>query len=273
MKPRSHTMHAGSVQHGTAHIGGQEVNVTINMEPTTKGAPIHLPGDTRIPEGVVSAKTQQEMEVGMNGGSFSNPMHNVRRLGLREGMHVADFGTGSGAYTLALAEAVGTSGKVYAVDVQRDLLTRVQNEVTQKGYENVEIVWGDIENAEGARIRDTALDAVVLSNTLFQLQNKITAVKEAWRVLKPGGILAVIDWSDSFGGMGPARNAVITQAEATLLCTDNGFAFKREFPAGDHHYGLLFVKMLAGESTGDVIAQSRQKEKDYIARTIAQELI
>lgn len=270
-------MRGSARQHSaTANIGGQEVNIKIDMGESKALGPIHLAGDDRVPKGVVSAQTQQDMHMSVTGSSsavFSNPKQNAYKLGFKEGMKVADFGSGSGAYTLVLADVVGTTGTVYAVDVQRDLLTRIQNDAVQRGRENVEIVWADIESVGGVGIKDGLLDGVLLSNTLFQVEDKISVVKEAWRVLKPGGILSVIDWSDSFGGLGPRQDSVITQAEATLICTDNRFALRSDFNAGDHHYGLIFIKMTEGESDDEAVVNSVRKEDDFISRTIAQELV
>jgi len=226
-----------------------------------------------LPENAVNARTQQELHTKQHGGTlgganFSNPKSNVHKLGFKEGMAVADFGAGSGAYTLALASMVGSTGTVYAVDVQRDLLTRIQNEAQRRGFENVQPVWGDIESQDSVSIRDGLLDGVLLSNTLFQLDDKITAIKEAWRVLKPGGVLAIIDWSESFGGLGPQQDAVVSRNEAKLTCIDNQFMFKQEFPAGEHHYGLLFIKTGGNEAHG-----TNNTQDTFISKTIEQELL
>ena len=264
---------------GTANvkIDGKEMTINIQTGGANKTAgPMHLSGDERLPDGVARVKTQQELyaqNAPAARASFSNPSENIRHTGIQEGMHVADFGSGAGAYVMALADAVGKDGMVYAVDVQRDLLTRVQNDATQAGHENVEIVWGDIEEPGGVNIKEGLLDAVLISNTLFQAENKNGVIKEAWRVLKPGGMLVVIDWTDSFGGIGPQQNMVVTQAEATLICTDNNFALKKNIDAGSHHYGLVFVKMVEGQTSEQALAQAHEKEDDFVSKTIAQELI
>jgi ubiquinone/menaquinone biosynthesis C-methylase UbiE len=257
--------------------GSKEVTINVTVDKPKPAGPVHLAGDERLPEGVAQVKTDQEIHLASMGHqdtfSFSNPNQNARNVGFKEGMKVADFGVGSGAYTVALADIVGPSGVVYAVDVQRELLTRVQNNAVQEGYENIEIVWGDIETIGGVRIRDGYLDGVVLSNTLFQVDDKISTIQEAWRVLQPGGILVVIDWLDSFGGLGPPQNSVVTQAETTVLCTDNGYAFKKDIDVGKHHYGLIFIKMVEGDTVEQVVARSHETEENFIEKTIAQELI
>lgn len=170
---------------------------------------------------------------------FAQPPQNILAAGVQPGMKVGDFGAGSGAYTLGCARTVGRTGKVYAVEVQKDLLTRIRTAAAAEHMENIEIIWGDFEMPHGSRIADASLDRVFLSNTLFQLDNKIGALHEAQRVLKPSGKLILIDWADSFGGMGPEKSAVVTEGAATKLLTAAGFAIAGTFPAGAHHYGLI----------------------------------
>jgi len=173
---------------------------------------------------------------------FAHPTHNIRSLGITPGMKVADFGSGSGAYTLAIAESLANSGHVYAIDVQRDLLRKTKNEATKRGFKNVEVIWGDLEYAGATKIADGLLDMVLISNLLFQINEKNAVIKEAWRVLKPAGRLVIIDWSDSFGGVGPLEVDVVAKEAAESLAVSNGFESVSAFPAGSHHYGLVFRK-------------------------------
>jgi len=175
--------------------------------------------------------------------SFSDPQKNVERFGITEGMRVADFGSGSGHYTHALAEAVGSSGTVYAIDIQQGLLKKVKDLSRKEYKDTIEVLWGNVENLRGSKLPDTLLHAVVMGNALFQFDNKETALREAYRVLKQKGRLFIVDWSDSFGGLGPESENVVSEESARALSEKAGFSFERSIPAGAHHYGLVFRKI------------------------------
>src|SRR3989344_3368246 len=155
---------------------------------------------------------------------FAHPRRNVAALGLQTGMSVADFGAGSGAYTLAIAERLDGTGRVFAIDVQRDLLRRITSEAAHRGYKNVEVIWADLETPRSSKMADGSIDLVLC---------------EARRILKPTGSVAIIDWSESFGGMGPIKEDVVPKEAAVALAQKNGLALNREFSAGAHHYGLV----------------------------------
>ena len=174
--------------------------------------------------------------------AFTNPEENIKALGLYEGMFIADLGAGVGAYTMPLAEKVGETGRVYAIEVQKDFLTNIKNEALARGLKNVEVIWGDIENVGGTKVKDESMDVVVVANVLFQAENKSGLIREAKRILKTGGKLLLVDWSDSFNNLGPSPAMVVTKDSARVLCEAEGLMLKSEAPAGAHHYGFIFVK-------------------------------
>lgn len=175
-------------------------------------------------------------------GDFAHPKRNVEALGIESNMRVADFGAGSGAYVLAIAERL-PGGTVYAVDIQRDLLRRIHNDAQRRGYANVEIVWADLETPRASKFADASIDRVLISNLLFQVSDKDVVVREARRIVKANGSVAIIDWSDSFKGMGPAKGDVVKKEAALSLAAKAGLKLKKEFEAGAHHYGCIFTPM------------------------------
>lgn len=171
---------------------------------------------------------------------FSDPRSNVLQLGLREGMKIGEFGVGSGHWALAAAHAVGHAGRVYAVDIQEDLLRHVEDAARRGGLRNIETIWGNLEKPSGTKLRPHILDAGVLANTLFQLEDKDAAVTEIKRVMKPGGKLLVVDWAGAYGGMGPDPRHVVSEHAAEKLFIDHGFHKAKNFRAGAHHYAIVF---------------------------------
>ncbi len=154
-------------------------------------------------------------------------------------MKVGDFGAGTGHYARAAAHLVGPSGRVYAVDVQEDILKHLKLNTHDSHQSIIETVWGDIERLGGTHLKDALLDVIILGNVLFQMDNRPGLVSEIKRVLKPGGSLAIIDWSGSFGGLGPKDEFVVSAEAAEALFATAGFTKIKSFPAGAHHYGLL----------------------------------
>lgn len=192
--------------------------------------------------------------------SFSDPEQNIAQFGLTEGMHVADLGSGSGLYARAAAGRVGNSGRVYAVDIQKELLSHIKNNtrvgsVVSSGTAvfaaarraassvgNIETIWGDIERLGGTKLRDGMLDAAIAANVLFQVEDKEQFVEEVRRILKPGGKALVIDWRGSFGGLGPHPEHLMPEAAARALFERAGFSLERSISAGEQHYGFVAAK-------------------------------
>jgi ubiquinone/menaquinone biosynthesis C-methylase UbiE len=170
---------------------------------------------------------------------FAHPARNVLHFAIDPGMRAADFGAGSGHYVWPMAEALGPGGQLFVVDVQQDLLKRIHNEAQKRGLKNVKIIWGDLEKPKASKITDQTLDLVLVSNLLFQLDDRAAVLTEARRVLKWSGRLVIIDWADSFNGMGPHKKSVVTKDAALALVSGNGFELVREFPAGAHHWGVI----------------------------------
>lgn len=167
----------------------------------------------------------------------------VSHFHLKPGDMVADFGAGSGFFLKSFSTRVGHEGKVYACEIQKKLVEKVSDQVRLLGLGNVYPLWCDLEEPNGIKIKDETLDVGILINTLFQIEDKETGIKEMARTIRSGGRLIVIDWTDSAQGMGPVPEHVVTAHDTAVLCENNGFVLEKEFSAGSHHYGLAFRKV------------------------------
>lgn len=170
---------------------------------------------------------------------FSDPASNLAKLGLNDGMKVVDLGAGSGFYTFEAARRVGASGRVYAVDVVKELLERIRSTGIANGLRNIEVVWGNSEKIGGTKLGEGIADRVIASNILFMVEKTDEFILEIKRILKPGGKVLVVDWSE-VSALSPQK--LVTASKAQMMFEKAGFTLDQSFNAGDHHYGLVMIR-------------------------------
>lgn len=173
---------------------------------------------------------------------FANPARSIEQLGLQPGMHVADFGAGAGYLAVEAAKRVGEDGRVYVVDVQQELLTKATHLAAEHHLGTLTFIHADLEAEHGSTLEDASVDAVLISNLLFQAEQKNAVLTEAYRILRQNGMLLIVDWRESFGGMGPQPEHILSEDDARALAKAVGFKHKKDIDAGAYHYGLIFIK-------------------------------
>ena len=176
--------------------------------------------------------------------AFLNPSVVVEKFDLRAGMKIADFGCGSGHFTIEMARLIGRDGVVYALDVQSEALEAVKSRAALARLSNIEIGRADLEAQNSTGLKDNLVDFVLVSNMLFQVENKEAVARECFRILKPGARAAVIDWlPGSFQErLGPPQSARIPKEQAVQLFEAAGLKKARDINVGESHYGLIFIK-------------------------------
>jgi ubiquinone/menaquinone biosynthesis C-methylase UbiE len=173
---------------------------------------------------------------------FSDPKKNLEQFDLAPSMKVADFGSGAGYYTFFAARTVGESGRVYALDINKDLLVTTKREAEKGHLFNVETIWVDMEKPLGSKLKTGSIERGIVANVMFQVKDRPVFVGEVGRVLRAGGKVLVVDWTDSFGGIGPASTDILPEEACKELFLQNGFELEKKISAGAHHYGFIFKK-------------------------------
>ncbi len=173
---------------------------------------------------------------------FADPKRIVAQLGIVPGMKVADFGSGAGYFAAAIAPLVGENGVVYAIDVQQELLTKARHFAEEKHLSAIVYVHADLESDGGSTLRSCSVDLVLMANVVFQVEDKAKLFAEAFRVLVPGGRLAVVEWRGSFGGVGPQPEHVAQEEDVRVLALRSGFVPHGPLDTGSYHYGFMVEK-------------------------------
>lgn len=174
--------------------------------------------------------------------TFLEPERIVQYFGLEPGDHIADFGAGHGYFTIPMARVAGGDGKVYAIDIQKSVLEVIKARAKLEHLLNIETIWADLDLPRGSKLKDDFLEFVLIANILFQSEQKETLFGEVYRVLRPKGRFALIEWDETPAPLGPPLQLRVKKEVVKQFASQAGLLFDREFEAGSHHYGLLFVK-------------------------------
>ena len=113
----------------------------------------------------------------------------LKEVGIKKGFYVLDYGCGPGSYIVPLAELVGKSGKIYALDIHPLAIQKVQDIVSKKQLANVETILSDCKTG----LLDNSLDVVLLYDTFHALSAPGGILEELHRVLKADGALSFSD--------------------------------------------------------------------------------
>ena len=171
---------------------------------------------------------------------FINPEDVIGKLNLKDNMIAADFGCGSGGFTVPLARELD-EGLVYGLDIQVEPLSALKGKLNLENIGNVKIIKADLEEPRGSTLPDLSVDLVLIPNVLFQAENKSAIITEAHRILKKSGKLVIIDWLTK-ASQGPIEGR-ISKEDAVKLAKDENFTFEKEFSAGKYHYGIIMKKV------------------------------
>lgn len=130
---------------------------------------------------------------GFSRDTWQQPEHVIQELGIQPGAQVADLGAGSGYFTFRLADAVGPTGRVYAVDIDSAMLKYLSAQVDERGYKNVEMI---LAAPDDPRLPEGGVDLIFTCDTYHHLENRVAYFSRAARYLRPGGRVVVVDFNE-----------------------------------------------------------------------------
>jgi arsenite methyltransferase len=130
---------------------------------------------------------------GFNRDQWQQPEKVIAALQIRPGNQVADLGAGGGYFTFKLAKAVGPAGKVYAVDIDREMTDLIARRAKQESLQNVEAI---VATPTDPMLPKSGADLIFTSNTYHHIENRSAYFTTLRAYLKPGGKIAIIDFDE-----------------------------------------------------------------------------
>ncbi|MDO8592191.1 MAG: methyltransferase domain-containing protein [bacterium] len=162
---------------------------------------------------------------------------------VQEKNKIADLGCGSsGHFVFPAAKMVGSKGVVYAVDILRTVLETINMRARAENLSNIKTVWSNLEIFGAAKIASGSLDVVLLVNTLYQSHKRPEILREAIRLLKKNGRLAIVEWKNIAAPFGPPAEEKVKKELVDNAAKKLGLRPEEEFAAGQYHYGLIYSK-------------------------------
>jgi predicted methyltransferase len=111
-------------------------------------------------------------------------------LGVRPGVAVADVGAGSGWFSVRAARMVGESGVVYAIEINREYVSHIEERAKREGLSNIKVILGKTDDP---LLEPRSVDVVLLLKTYHELHEPLALMRKLRTAMRPGGTLGVID--------------------------------------------------------------------------------
>jgi ubiquinone/menaquinone biosynthesis C-methylase UbiE len=131
--------------------------------------------------------------------AWQRPDRIMDELGIGEGSVVADLGAGGGWFTVRLAYRVGPNGKVYAEDIQHQMIDAIRRRVSREQLKNVETILGTPEDPH----LPVPVDAVLIVDAYHEMVQPVVLLRNVAAALKPNGRIGIVDYKKDGYGPGP----------------------------------------------------------------------
>ena len=169
--------------------------------------------------------------------TYFSPKKTLATLGLKKGMSVADLGCGYGTFAIAAAEIVGKSGKVDALDIDSEMLRAVSERASKKHLGNVTPILADISTMK--KWRELLVDFLLLANIIHGTKRKVSLLKAARDILRPNGIIAILNWNVEKTPRGPPMRMRPTKNETVELLNKAGYDNPAITDVPPYHYAVV----------------------------------
>jgi SAM-dependent methyltransferase len=169
--------------------------------------------------------------------AYQKPHEVVMALGLKEGEVLADIGAGSGYFSFRLAPHVGDKGRVYAVDINPDMILYMNRRIRELGLRNVITVLSDLDDP---LLPDASVNRFFICNTWHHIDDQAKYLTLMKRMLKKGGQVVMIDFQKRELPVGPPVGMKIARGDLIRQMEAHGFRVVKEHTFLPYQYFLVF---------------------------------
>jgi arsenite methyltransferase len=173
---------------------------------------------------------------GVGRDQWQQPGKVIAALKIQPGTVIADLGSGGGYFTFRLAEAVGPTGKVYAVDVDPDMVNLIAKTAKEKAAANIEPV---LAKPGDPLLPKAGVDLIFTSNTYHHIDKRVAYFADLRRTLRTGGRIAILDFDRRAWLEGLLRHYTPSEFIKREM-EQAGYALDREFDFLDRQSFLIF---------------------------------
>ena len=170
--------------------------------------------------------------------AYQKPHEVITALKLKEGEVVADIGAGSGYFTFRLAQHVGDTGRVYAVDVSPEMVVHLNRRIRDLKMKNVVSI---LAAPDDPLLADTSVDRFFICDTWHHIEKRDHYLGLMKKMLKPGGQVVMIDFKKAETPVGPPMEMRIAREDLLKEMEANGFKLTKEHSFLPHQYFLVFT--------------------------------
>ena len=170
--------------------------------------------------------------------AYQKPHEVIMALGLREGEIIADIGAGSGYFTFRLAQHVGANGRVYAVDVNPDMIVFMNRRIRDLQLKNVITV---LAVPDDPLLMNSSIDRFFICDTWHHIQNQTQYLELMKKMLRPGGQIIMIDFHKKEMPVGAPMEMRIAREDLVRQMESNGFRLAKEHTFLPYQYFLIFT--------------------------------
>lgn len=171
---------------------------------------------------------------------YQQPARVIQALGVEPGMAVADLGSGSGYFTRRFVDALNGTGRVYAIDVEQEMLDYVR--ASLEGRPGASVVTLRLARPDDAGLPPASVDLVFVCNVVHHIEDRPAYFARLASALKPGGRIAIIDFyhDERSGDVGFPRRHLVPRETVLAEMKEAGYRLLKEHDFLARQYFLEF---------------------------------